>query len=96
MSGAVPAVWCGLRGWPKHKARGVAQPYILAMHVLSLGAMAYAGLVTWETTERFLWGAPAILVGTIAGIALYRRLNEHLFRRLVLALLAVAGLTLIV
>ncbi|MDD9878368.1 MAG: sulfite exporter TauE/SafE family protein [Magnetovibrio sp.] len=96
MSGAVPAVWCGLRGWPKEQARGVAQPYILAMHVLSLAAMAWAGLVTWETGERFLWGAPAILVGTVVGIALYRRLNEQLFRKLVLAMLAVSGLTLVI
>ncbi|MEH6825304.1 MAG: TSUP family transporter [Motiliproteus sp.] len=96
LSGAIPAVWCGMRSWPKEQARGVAQPYILVMHFLSLGAMAWAGLVTWETGVRFLWGAPAIIIGTVVGIALYRRLNEQLFRRLVLAMLAVSGLTLVI
>ena len=96
MSGAIPAAWCGLRGWPKQQARGVAQPYILAMHILSLASMAWAGLMTWETATRFLWGLPAIIVGTVIGIALYRRLNEQLFRRLVLAMLAVSGLTLVI
>jgi uncharacterized membrane protein YfcA len=96
MSGAVPAVWCGLRGWPKREARGVSQPYILVMHVFSLAAMAWAGLVTTETLMRFLWGAPAILAGMALGIALYRRFDEALFRRLVLAMLAASGLTLVV
>ena len=96
MSGAVPAVWCGLRGWAKRQARGVSQPYILVMHVFSLAAMAWAGLVTPEILTRFLWGAPAILAGMFAGLALYRRLDEHLFRKLVLAMLAVSGLTLVV
>ena len=66
------------------------------MHVFSLAAMAWVGLVTMETVERFLWGVPAILVGMAAGLALYRRLDEALFRRLVLAMLAVSGLTLVV
>jgi len=96
MSGAVPAVWCGLRGWPKGQARGVSQPYILVMHVFSLIAMWWAGLVTVETGMRFLWGLPAILIGLAAGIALYRRLNEQLFRKLVLAMLAASGLTLVI
>jgi uncharacterized protein len=96
MSGAVPAAWCGLRGWPKRQARGVSQPYCLVMHVFSLAAMAWAGLVTTETLTRFLWGAPAILAGMALGIALYRSLNETLFRRLVLAMLATSGLTLLI
>jgi len=66
------------------------------MHVFSLIAMWWAGLVTVETGMRFLWGLPAILVGIGAGIALYRRLNEQLFRKLVLAMLAASGLTLII
>ena len=96
MSGAVPAVWCGLRGWPKPAARGVSQPYILIMHLFSLAAMAWAGLVSLVTLERFAWGVPAILVGTVVGIALYRRLDDMTFRRLVLAMLAVAGMTLVI
>ncbi len=96
MSGAAPALWCGLRGWDREKARGVSQPYILVMHVLSLAAMAHAGLVSMETLERFAWGLPAVAAGTLAGVALYRLLDEQLFRRQILLILAVAGVTLVI
>jgi len=66
------------------------------MHALSLAAMAYAGLLTPRVTATFVWAVPAIVIGTSAGIALYRRLDESLFRRLVLVVLTAAGATLIV
>jgi uncharacterized membrane protein YfcA len=30
LNGALPSVWCNLRGWPKDEQRGVYQPYIVA------------------------------------------------------------------
>jgi uncharacterized membrane protein YfcA len=36
---------------------------------------------------------PAIMIGTFVGVHLFRKINEVLFRRLVLLLLLVAGAT---
>ncbi|MEQ8506421.1 MAG: sulfite exporter TauE/SafE family protein [Rhodospirillales bacterium] len=96
LSGIVPAVWSGLRGWPREQARGVTQPFILIMHSLSLAAMAYAGLITPQLTQNFLYALPALVVGGLIGIGCYTRLNEERFRRIVLAILATAGVSLIV
>jgi uncharacterized membrane protein YfcA len=96
LSGIVPAVWSGLRGWPRDQARGVTQPFILIMHTLSLAVMAYAGLITPQLAQNFLWAMPAMVVGGLIGIGCYTRLNEERFRRIVLAILAGAGVTLIV
>jgi uncharacterized membrane protein YfcA len=96
LSGIVPAVWSGLRGWPRDQARGVTQPFILIMHSLSLAAMAYAGLITPQLAHNYLWAMPAMALGGLIGIGCYTRLNEERFRRIVLAILGVAGVTLIV
>ena len=96
ISGIVPAVWCGLRGWPREQARGVTQPFILIMHGLAFASMAYAGLITPQLTQNFLYALPAMALGAVVGIGCYTRLNEERFRRIVLAILAAAGMTLIV
>ena len=40
---------------------------------------------------HFLWALPAVAAGTAAGLALDRRINAALFKRIVLALLLLLG-----
>lgn len=95
LSGVVPTVWCGLRGWPKHTQRGTFQGLLVVMHVITMGSLAYAGLVTVETGLRFLWCIPALVAGVWLGLKLYSRLDEILFRRVVLGILLISGITLL-
>jgi len=94
-SGVVPTIWTQLRGWPKDVARGVYQPFILAMHVatlLGVGIVAFdpAGIAMFAIT------LPIVLAGGWVGWIIYGRLDERQFRQMLALLLVVSGLTLIV
>jgi hypothetical protein len=52
-------------------------------------------VVSADTIRLFLLGLPALLAGTWLGMKLYGRLDEAMFRRVVLILLLVSGAVLI-
>jgi uncharacterized membrane protein YfcA len=93
--GAFPTIWCSLRALPKEIQRGTVQPFILIMQVATLAYFSKLGILDVETGKTFLWCAPAVLVGTWIGIRLFRRINDVMFRRILLMLLLVSGAALI-
>ena len=93
-SGVIPTIWTQLRGWPKHVARGVYQPYIIVVQGITL-----AGIV-WVTLDRvglvlLVSVVPPLLLGTWIGWQLYGRLDERRFRQGLGLLLIASGATLI-
>jgi uncharacterized membrane protein YfcA len=95
LSGAVPTVWCQLRGWPRDQQRGVYQPYIVVMQLLALAALFAAGGIDRATVPVMILTLPAILLGTLAGMRLYARVNDRQFRLIVLLLLLASGTALL-
>ena len=96
LSGALPTVWCNLRNWPKDEQRGVYQPFIVAMQGLSLATLAASGGVGKDTWIAFAICLPALLLGALAGLKLYARIDDKGFRRIVLSLLLLSGAVLLV
>ena len=96
LSGALPTVWCGMRSWTRGEQRGVYQPYILIMQIAALGWIGATLAIPDGTTLLFLLCLPGTVLGTLLGIRLYRRIDDALFRRVVLGLLLVCGLVLVV
>lgn len=96
LSGALPTVWCNLRGWPKDEQRGVFQPFIVAMQGLALATLAASGGVGKETWIAFAVCLPALFIGAFLGLKLYARIDDVVFRRIVLSLLLLSGLALLV
>ena len=96
--GSMPVVYLGLRGMSKAETRGITQPYILALQVVSLSILALAHSAIFNAQFWLLWALtlPAVLLGSSTGVALYRRMNEVNFRRAVLILLIVSGVSLLV
>ena len=95
LSGPIPVVWVQLRGWLKDEQRGVNQPFNMAILAAAIVTAAISGLVD---RKLLIWAAfclPATVIGAHIGLAFYGRVNEIQFRRIVLALLAFSGLTLI-
>ena len=90
-------VYLGLRGVGKSATRGITQPYILTMQLVSLGVLAVTDTAIFNIFFWFMWALalPAVLLGSSTGVALYRRLNDHHFRRAVLILLIVSGASLV-
>jgi uncharacterized membrane protein YfcA len=96
LPGVIVTIWCQLRGWPKDTQRSVFQPIIFATVLMSAVSMTLTGAVTMPTVKLYLLALPAVLVGTWSGHRLYGKLNDEAFRKVVLILLLVSGLTLIV
>jgi uncharacterized protein len=96
MPGALPTIWCDLRGLPKEERRGLVQPFIVVMQVLALVLVLprsdFSGRLLIDLTVSL----PALAAGTALGIVMFGKVNDALFRRVVLVVLFVAGLSLIV
>lgn len=91
LSGALPAMWCGLRPWPRHETRALLQCFNFT--ILSLGALILALRGTYDAGDG---RALLIAVATAAlsarmGIALFKRLSDGQFRWFLIALMVGAG-----
>ncbi|MDW3204430.1 MAG: sulfite exporter TauE/SafE family protein [Alphaproteobacteria bacterium] len=93
VSGPLPTIWAGLRGWPKDEQRGVYQPFNLVILGLSVaGHGLYDRFDPVAGTEALIAFACAA-GGSILGITTYRRTSDRNFRRIVLILLLIGGIT---
>jgi len=96
LGGVISTVSCQLRGWPKDVQRGVFQPVLFAAFVIISISMGIAGAVTVETLRLYAVGLPFLLAGLWAGFKLYGKIDDEAFRRAVLVLLLLSGLSLVV
>jgi uncharacterized membrane protein YfcA len=96
LAGIIVAVWCGLLAWPKDQQRAVFQPVAVAVFLMSAGWLGGKGAVSWDIAWLFVIGLPALGCGLWLGLRLYGRLDEQAFRKLILLLLLVSGVSLFV
>jgi uncharacterized membrane protein YfcA len=96
MPGALPTIWCDLRGLPKDQQRGLVQPYIAAMQVFALALMLGRNTLSTQALLNVTLTLPALAGGTILGVVLFRRVSDAKFRTVVLGVLGVAGVLLVV
>ena len=94
---SILVVYLGLRKVDKSTTRGITQPFIVVMQVVSLGILAVVAPTIFNSFFWLLWiiTLPAVLLGTSTGVSLYRRLSDHNFRRAVLILLILSGASLV-
>jgi uncharacterized membrane protein YfcA len=96
LTGPAPTLWCTVRGWDKDVQRCIFQSFNLAMQAIAMVIYWHDGILTPALGKIFLLMAPAVIVPTILGARLYKRINASAFRRLVLSLLLLSGLVLLV
>ncbi len=96
LSGAVPTIWTGLRGWSKGEQRAVYQPYIFFMQAAALAWLWAEGGIGPTAVADFAWCLPAVAAGVWLGLRLYARVDDAQFRRIVLSLLLASGVVLVV
>lgn len=94
LSGAFLTIWCSLRAWPKSQTRAVLQPYNIVILGLTASALAFTGAYNWEVIKLIAIALPVALVFAQLGLALFKRLSDHQFRRLLIVLMFVGGVTL--
>jgi len=95
LGGVVSTISCQWRGWTRDVQRAVFQPVLFVAFVVISISMAFTGAFTIETLKLYGLGLPFLLAGLWSGFKLYGTINDETFRKAVLVLLLVAGLSLI-
>ncbi len=95
LAGILVTIWCGLRGWTKDQQRAIFQPTAVGIFVMTAAWLGGKGVVSADTIRLFLFGLPALLLGTWVGMQLYGRVHEGAFRKIVLVLLLLSGAVLV-
>jgi uncharacterized membrane protein YfcA len=96
LAGIIVTVWCQLHDWPKDQQRTIFQPVLFATLAMSAVGLGVAGALNTETVTLFFLGLPVLLAGLWVGLKLYGRLDDTAFRRIVLILLLLSGISLLV
>jgi uncharacterized membrane protein YfcA len=94
-TGAIPTLWCTLRGLEKDVQRAVIQNFNLSMLVVAFSLQLGVGLVTVQTLPFLAIVAVAVLVPVLLGARLYIGISEAAFRQIVLGLLTLSGVALL-
>ncbi|GJD59504.1 sulfite exporter TauE/SafE family protein [Methylobacterium dankookense] len=93
LSGALPTAWSLLRGWEPRTQRAVYQSFTLVMQVWALTILTLVDPLPADLVRDLALALPVVLVSVLAGLSLFTRIDQARFRRVVLVLLAVIGLT---
>ena len=96
LAGIAAVIWCSLRGWPPAEQRAVFQPSGVAVFLMTALWLGGTGMIWVDTASLFLIGLPALALGTWAGLKLFGKLDDAMFRRVVLALLLISGASLLI
>jgi len=96
MPGAIPTVWCEMRGCSKEEQRGCVQPFIIAMQTLALILFAVTpGGIPQEVPYYLAISLPALGIGSWLGALAFRRIDDAVFRKIVLLMLIGSGFALL-
>jgi uncharacterized protein len=97
LGGVVSTIWVQLGGRPKDAQRAIFQPVLfITMTMTTLTFAASGHLFKVDILKLFLLGLPALLLGLWVGVRLYGKLDDAGFRKIILLLLLVSGLSLVV
>lgn len=92
LAGVFPAMWVSLRPWPKAETRAVMQPFNVTILSTTIALLFLKGAYDSTAIQALIITVPAGLIAAQIGIAVFRRLTNDAFRRLVIILTLVMGL----
>ena len=81
MPGALPTIWCDLRGLPKDQQRGLVQPFIATMQCIALLLLLSHRDIPVRVMTDMLITLPALALGSAVGTMLFMRVDDLLFKR---------------
>lgn len=91
LSGALPTMWCALQPWTKRETSTVLRLFNAVILGIAVAIFAWRGYYTRDTLVLMAIALPATLIASQVGIAVFRRLSDQQFRRLLVWLLFAAG-----
>src|ERR1700754_3353374 len=96
LGGIISTISCQWRGWSRDKQRSGFQPGLFAAFVVISISQLIAGSYTVETLKLYGIGLPFMIAGIWIGFKLYGTINDETFRKAVLILVLLAGVSLII
>lgn len=94
-TGAIPTLWCTLRGYERDAQRAVIQNFNLAMLAVTMASYVASGLVTRPMWPLMAIVAPALLLPALLGMKVYIGISPLAFRNVVLGLLTLSGVAML-
>ena len=95
LSGALPSMWLAMRPWPKGEQRGILQPFNMVILTLATGLLAFDGGYGAPVLYNLALTLPASAVGAALGLWLFSKLSDYGYRRLLIGLMLISGLSLL-
>lgn len=94
-TGAIPTLWCTLRGYERDTQRAVIQNFNLAMLAVTMASYLATGVVTAPMLPLMAVVAPSLLVPALLGMKVYVGISPAAFRNVVLGLLTASGVAML-
>lgn len=91
VSGAIPSMWLSIRPWTKTETRAVLQPFNVAILGTTITLLFFKGAYDSTAVTAMLVTVPAGLIAAQIGIAVFKRLSDTAFRRLLIILALLMG-----
>ena len=95
LSGALPSMWLAMRPWPKGEQRGILQPFNMVILTLAAGLLAFDGGFGGSVPFNLALTLPASAIGAALGLWLFSKLSDYGYRRLLIGLMLISGLSLL-
>ena len=96
MSGALPTMLCSMRPWPKMQQRAILQPFNFIILGLSALMLFFNGGYPLSTLKIIAVSFPVTMIASVAGILVYKQLNDDQFRRLLIVMMLFSGIILLI
>ncbi|MCK4832935.1 MAG: sulfite exporter TauE/SafE family protein [Anaerolineales bacterium] len=96
-TGGPPLIIYGaIKKWPREQFKSILQSVFLVNGALVVARHAAGGLITGPVLRYYLYSAPLLLVGIFLGTRVDRLMSPEQFRKLVLVLILLLGVSLLV
>jgi uncharacterized membrane protein YfcA len=87
-----PAVVYGdCRRWSPDEFKSNLQGFFMSNNILIVVGHGLCGNLTFDIWRRYLAALPGVVVGTVAGLLLAKRINPPLFRKVMLGMVLLLG-----
>ena len=92
MSGPPVVLFLANQETQKHNFRANLLAYFLVLNLLTLPTYFFTGLITAEVIRYAIIFLPAMILGGFAGMKLHHKIDEKLFKKIVLVIVLVSGM----
>jgi len=93
LCGSLPSIWYSMFEWPRTKIRALLQSYNVIVLTTTVLALAYSGAIGSQVGTALVIVLPIGFIAALIGLALFRRVTDQQYRRLLVLLCLLLGIT---